>query len=334
MSDLGRPQPAEPAAPTSGHPAGGQPDRARRGQAAPEPYQSNGADPRVVGGTGSDRGSAGAGPAGGGRGRPGRNLPAAFAVGGGLGAAVLVSLLWWRPAFLALIVAAVCLASWELTRAVRLRGAQPPLLPLLAGGAAMAVSAWFAGPAGLAIALLVTGLAILVWRLSGGPTGYQRDVGAALLIAMYVPFLAGFAALLAAADDGHLRVLMMLILVVLSDTGGYVVGALVGRRPMAPQISPKKSWEGLAGSLTAAAVGGAVGLPLLLGAAWWAGLLVGLLVCAAAVLGDLVESVLKRDLGLKDMSGLLPGHGGLMDRLDSILFAAPAAYLLLSVVAS
>jgi phosphatidate cytidylyltransferase len=250
-----------------------------------------------------------------------------------LAAAVLASLLLWRPAFLAVVVAAVGVATWELVRAVRPSGARPALAPLLAGGVAMSVTAWFWGPAALSIALLVTVLAMMVWRLADGPAGYQRDVGAGTLIAVYVPFLAGFALLLAAAPDGHWRVLVTLGVVVLSDTGGYVAGVFFGRRPLAPSVSPKKSWEGLAGSLLAAAVGGAVALPLLLTAPWWAGAIFGLVVAGAAVLGDLAESMLKRDLGVKDMSALLPGHGGLMDRLDSILFAAPTAYLLLLLLA-
>lgn len=265
--------------------------------------------------------------------RAGRNLPAAFAVGGGLAALALASLLVWRPAFLGVIVAAVGAATWELVRAIRVTGARPPLPPLLAGGAAMTVAAWFWGAEALSLGLLLTVLAVLVWRLFEEPSGYQRDVSTATLVAVYVPFLGGFAALLGAADDGQWRVLVMLAVVVLTDTGGYVAGVFFGRHPMAPAISPKKSWEGLAGSLLAAAAGGSAGLALFFDVDWWWGAVCGLLVAGAAVLGDLAESMLKRDIGIKDMSTLLPGHGGLMDRLDSILFAAPAAYLLLSVLA-
>jgi phosphatidate cytidylyltransferase len=265
--------------------------------------------------------------------RAGRNLPAAIAVGLTLGALVVASLFVWRPAFLVVIIAAVGVATWEMTRAVRHSGAQPPLVPLLVGGAVMAGLAWFSGPSALVVGLLLTVVATRVWRLGDGPAGYHRDVTAATLISVYVPFLAGFAALLAAPDDGALRVIATLAAVVLSDTGGYVTGVFFGKRPMARSVSPKKSWEGLAGSLLATAVGSAVLLFLLLDVAWWWGLVFGVAVSAAAVLGDLAESLIKRDLGIKDMSQLLPGHGGLMDRLDSILLAAPTAYMLLSVLA-
>lgn len=261
--------------------------------------------------------------------RAGRNLPAAFAVGGSLAAVVLLSLLLWRPAFLAVVVAAVCVGTAELVRAVRGAGANPPLIPLLAGGLATPAVAWFWGLPALGLGLLGTVLGIMVWRLARGPAGYLRDASAGALIAVYVPFLAGFAAMLAADTDGHWRILLMLAVVVLSDTGGYVAGVALGRHPMAPTISPKKSWEGLAGSLIAAAAGGGVGLPLLFGQSWWWGVVFGLVVSCASVCGDLVESSLKRDLGVKDMSGLLPGHGGMLDRVDSILFAAPTAFLLL-----
>ncbi|GAA4562404.1 hypothetical protein GCM10023176_03650 [Micromonospora coerulea] len=265
-------------------------------------------------------------------GRAGRNLPAAIAVGVGLGAAILVPLFFYLPAFLAVVIAAVAVGTWEMTRAVRRSGAHPPLVPLVAGGAITVGLGWFAGPDALSLGLLVTVLGTMIWRLGDGPGNYQRDLTAATLIAVYVPFLGGFAAMLAAAPgDGQLRVLATLVAVVLSDTGGYAAGVAFGKHPMAPSISPKKSWEGFAGSVTAAAAGSAVLIWLLFEVPPWWGALFGVAISCAAVLGDLAESMIKRDLGVKDMSNLLPGHGGLMDRLDSILFAVPTAYLLLAV---
>ncbi|MEU1602110.1 phosphatidate cytidylyltransferase [Micromonospora matsumotoense] len=266
-------------------------------------------------------------------GRAGRNLPAAIGVGLGLGALVLVPLFFFLPGFLAVLAAAIGVGIWEMTRAVRRSGAHPPLLPLLAGGVLTIGLAWFAGPDALSLGLLVTVLGTMIWRLGDGPAGFQRDITAATLIAVYVPFLGGFAAMLAAAPgDGHLRVLVTVVGVVLSDTGGYAAGVSFGKHPMAPRISPKKSWEGFAGSVAAAAVGSALLLWLLFDVAPWWGAVFGVAVSGAAVLGDLAESMIKRDLGVKDMSTLLPGHGGLMDRLDSVLFAVPTAYLLLAIL--
>lgn len=267
-----------------------------------------------------------------GNGRAGRNLPAAIGVGLGLGALIVVPLAFYPLAFLPVIAAAIAIGMWEMARAVRRSGAHPPLVPLIAGGVLTVGLAWFAGPDALSLGLLVTVLGTMIWRLGDGPAGFQRDLTAATLIAVYVPFLGGFAALLAAApDDGPLRILATLIAVVLSDTGGYAAGVSFGRHPMAPSVSPKKSWEGFAGSVTAAALGSALLLWLMFEVAPWWGALFGVAVSCAAVLGDLAESMIKRDLGVKDMSNLLPGHGGLMDRLDSILFAVPTAYLLLAI---
>ncbi|GAB3955769.1 hypothetical protein GCM10027614_66110 [Micromonospora vulcania] len=267
-----------------------------------------------------------------GTGRAGRNLPAAIGVGLALGVLIVVPLVFYPTAFLVVVAGAVAVGIWEMARAVRRSGAHPPLVPLVAGGVLTVGLAWFAGPDALSLGLLVTVLGTMIWRLGDGPAGFQRDLTAATLIAVYVPFLGGFAALLAAApEDGPLRILATLVAVVLSDTGGYAAGVAFGRHPMAPSVSPKKSWEGFGGSVTAAALGSALLLWLMFDVALWWGALFGLAVSVAAVLGDLAESMIKRDLGVKDMSNLLPGHGGLMDRLDSILFALPTAYLLLVV---
>ncbi|GAA3519061.1 phosphatidate cytidylyltransferase [Actinocatenispora rupis] len=270
--------------------------------------------------------------------RAGRNLPAAIGVGVGLGVVVLASLFLWRPAFLGVVAVGVVVGTWETVRAFG-RAAEPekrtrpPLVPLLVGAVAMQGLAWFGGLEALTIGLVFTLTAVLIWRLADGPPGFRRDVTSAALIAAYVPFLAGFGTLLARPEDGAERIVAALAMVVLSDTGGYAVGVFLGRHKMAPRISPGKSWEGFAGSVVTTAIGGAVLLLLLFHVPVWWGALFGVAVSLASVLGDLVESMIKRDLGIKDMGHLLPGHGGVMDRLDSILFAVPVSFALLSVLA-
>jgi phosphatidate cytidylyltransferase len=259
----------------------------------------------------------------------GRNLPAAIGVGVVLGGAILASLLIYRPAFVALVAAAVVVALWELGTAVGTKGMRPPFLPLAVGGAGMLAGAWWSGIEALLVGLLLTVVAVALWRLADGPEGYQRDVTVGALMAVYVPFLAGFAVLTVAEHRGPLRIIAFIATVVCNDTGGYVSGVLFGRHPMAPTVSPKKSWEGFAGSLVACVLCGVGLLVFAFHDVWWHGVVFGLAVAVTATLGDLGESMIKRDLDVKDMSSLLPGHGGLMDRLDSLLPTAPVAYLLL-----
>jgi phosphatidate cytidylyltransferase len=264
-------------------------------------------------------------------GRAGRNLPAAIAVGLALAAVIVVPLYSpYRWVFIGVVIAAVAIGTREIVSALRTLGAQPPLLPLLAGGAAMVALAYRSGAAALFVALVLTVLAALVWRLADPAEGFLRDVAAATFTATYVPFLAGFAALLAVPDDGPRRVTAFIAVVVCSDVGGYAAGVLFGKHPMAPSVSPKKSWEGFAGSLTACALAGAVFFVTLFDANPLLGVVYGLAVVGTATLGDLGESMVKRDIGIKDMGTLLPGHGGIMDRLDSLLPTAPVAWLLLA----
>ena len=263
----------------------------------------------------------------------GRNLPAAIAVGLVLALLVIGTLFTYRFGFVVLLVVVISGAVWELVRAVGKAGAHPPLIPLLAGVLAMDLLAWFRGSAALTVAFLLTALGCLVWRLAEGPAGYLRDVSTAVFVAMYVPFLAGFAVLMTVPDDGARRVVTFIATVACSDIGGYAAGVVLGRHPMAPTVSPAKSWEGFAGSTIACVAGGIVFLTVFFDAAWWQGALFGLAIVATATLGDLGESMIKRDLGIKDMGTILPGHGGIMDRLDSLLPAAAVAWLLLSAFA-
>ena len=248
-----------------------------------------------------------------------------------LGALALVSLLTVRQLFIEVVAAAVAVATVELSGALRrAAGIQVALVPVLVGGQAMIWLSWPWHRDGVLASLVVTIMAIMVWRFRGGADGYLRDVAASIFTAAYVPFFGAFASMLVEPKDGAARVLCWLIVVVCSDTGGYTAGVLFGKHPMAPSISPKKSWEGLAGSMVAGAIGGTLSVVLLLHAHWWVGLPYGLALVICATGGDLVESLIKRDLGIKDMGNLLPGHGGLMDRLDSLLPTAVAAWLLLT----
>ncbi|TDV39750.1 phosphatidate cytidylyltransferase [Actinophytocola oryzae] len=260
----------------------------------------------------------------------GRNLPAAIAVGVLLGAAVLVSLLTVRQIFVGIVALAVAMGTYELAGALRRGGdIRVTLWPVLIGGQAMVWLSWPFGRNGLLAAFVVTILVCLVWRLRGGADGYVRDVGASILSAAYVPLFASFAAMLVVAEDGVARVVCFIIVVVCNDVGGYTTGAKLGRHPMAPNISPKKSWEGFVGSMVLGIAAGTLAVVFLLDGQWWQGALFGAALVCTATVGDLVESLIKRDLGIKDMGNLLPGHGGLMDRLDSLLPSAVAAWLLL-----
>jgi len=266
-------------------------------------------------------------------GRAGRNLIAAIGVGVGLGAVVLASLLIERHWFIAVVALAAAVGTWELAGALG-RGAdiRVPLPVLLVGGQAMVWLVWPFGPAAVAVAFGATALGVLLWRMPGGAEHYVRDVTAGVFTAAYVPLLCAFAALMVVAPDGAARVLVFMICVVASDVGGYTAGVLAGKHPMAPTISPKKSWEGFAGSLVTGMVAGALGVVFLLHGPWWAGVLTGALLVVSATLGDLIESLMKRDIGIKDMGTLLPGHGGLLDRLDSLLPTALVAWAALSLL--
>ncbi len=265
--------------------------------------------------------------------RAGRDLASAIGVGTAMAAVILASLLVERHVFVGVLGVSTAVATIELAGALR-RGAgiAVPRTVLLVGGQAMVWLAWPFGPAGLAVAFALTALGVLLWRMREGAAHFVRDVSAGILTATYVPLFCSFATLMVVAPDGLGRVLTFMLCVVASDIGGYAVGVLAGRHPMAPTISPKKSWEGFAGSQVAGMVVGAVCVVYLLGSSWWEGVLLGGLLVTCATLGDLVESMIKRDLGIKDMGHLLPGHGGLMDRLDSLLPTAVVAWVVLGLL--
>ena len=249
-----------------------------------------------------------------------------------MGAAILVALTTVRQLFVAIVAISVAISSWELAGALRRTGIGVALPPVLLGGQAMVWLAWPFGKDGILVAFVITVLVCLAWRFPKGAEGYVRDVSASVFSATYVGGFAAFATLLITPADGAARVWCLMLAGVASDIGGYAAGVLGGRHPMAPSISPKKSWEGFAGSLVFGIAAGALAVTGLLGGQLWQGMLFGAAIVLTATGGDLIESLIKRDLGVKDMGTVLPGHGGLMDRIDSLLPSAVVSWLLLSLM--
>ena len=262
--------------------------------------------------------------------RTGRNLPVAIGVGLGMGVLVLLTLYTVKATFLIYMGAAVAVAGWELNRALAVRDMRIALPPLAAGCAAIWTCAYWIGTRAALAALALTVVAVIIWRLTGGVSGYLRDMTASIFALMYLPFMAVFVVLMLASSDGPDRLIVFIAVTVCSDVGGYFAGILFGRHLLAPAISPKKTWEGLGGSVVVCVAVGALLMPALIGGMFWEGMIVGVAAVAAATLGDLVESMMKRDLEIKDMGTVLPGHGGILDRIDSLLVNAPVAWLLLA----
>lgn len=262
-------------------------------------------------------------------GRAGRDLRAAITVGVSLVALVLLSLFWVKDLFGAVAAVALVVAAIEIARALATAGIRVPLPPVLVGGVAMLVVAFYDDMDTAAAVMALTVIATMAWRLRSGSDGFVRDATAGVFLLSYLFLMGTFVMRMLAADDGPWRVVAFILVTIASDIGGYAAGVLFGKHPMAPTISPKKSWEGFAGSLLAGIACGILVVVYALEGPWWAGLLLGVAGVCFATLGDLCESLIKRDLGIKDMGDLLPGHGGLMDRLDSLIAVAPVAYLVM-----
>jgi CDP-diglyceride synthetase len=277
--------------------------------------------------------------------RAGRDLRAAIAVGVSIGAVLVLTLVFAPRYWVLLCAGAIFVASYEVVRRLREAGYVIPVIPLLIGGQVTVWLTWPFHAAGAMAGFGATVVVCMMWRLfmqdnskrpepfAGSPSAnYLRDASATVFLAAWVPLFASFAALLVYPKDGAGRVFCLMITVVASDVGGYAVGVLLGKHPMVPAISPKKSWEGFAGSLVCGIAAAVLTATLLADKPWWIGALLGVVLVLTCTLGDLVESQIKRDLGIKDMGRLLPGHGGLMDRLDGVLPSAVAAWTVLTLL--
>jgi phosphatidate cytidylyltransferase len=269
--------------------------------------------------------------------RVGRNLPKAILFGLVAGGVALACLLIIKEIFIVVAAAAIALAALELAQAFRGAGRSVARTPAIIAAAAAIPAAYFWHTPGQLIAIAGGILLVWIWRLAESlapskratPTRLFRDLGSAALVQVYVTFLGSFTMLTLSQHDGQWWLLAFLILVIGVDTGAYASGLLFGRHPMAPTISPNKTWEGFAGAAVVSVVAGVILSLFMLGDTWWFGVIFGLVLLITATIGDLTESLIKRDLGIKDMSSWLPGHGGILDRLDSLLPSAAATYALL-----
>jgi len=269
--------------------------------------------------------------------RAGRNLPAAIAVGCFLGFGIIAVLAYVPRVWVVVVAVAMAIATHEVVSRLREAGYVIPIWPLLIGGQAMIWLTWPFGTTGALGAFGATVLVCFIWRLlaeglMSTPQNYLRDISVTVFLAAWIPLFGAFGALLIYPDDGWARVFCMLLAVVFSDIGGYTAGVLFGKHPMVPAISPKKSWEGFTGSLLCGTTAAVLAVTFLMHQPAWVGIPLGIFLVVTGTLGDLVESQFKRDLGIKDMGTLLPGHGGLMDRIDSILPSAAATWIVLTLL--
>ena len=263
--------------------------------------------------------------------KAGRNLPAAVASGLVLAILVIVSLVTIKWLFGVLAVAALLVAVHEFVSVLRSKGIHVARTPVYIATAAIPSAAYLWG---LEAQLAATGIAILavmMWRLRRGAQGFVADISVSVMLVAYLPFMAAFLMLTLSADNGPWRVFVFILLTVSNDIGGYAVGVLFGKHPIAPQISPKKSWEGLFGSVVLQSIVGIVAFIYIFDAPWWQGLIAGVVLTVSATGGDFIESAVKRDLGVKDMGTIVPGHGGIMDRLDSLIPNAFVTWVLFSI---
>lgn len=265
-------------------------------------------------------------------GRAGRNLPLATAVGVLLFAVFSLSLVY-RPFVFAILAAVVMmLAVTELSRALVAELPIQVRKVLLVCAPVIVLAAYIGGPVWLLSSYVASVVAVLVSRLFHEQEKYVSNVSRAIFILTYAPLLAGFAVLLAAQEHGDLKVFALVLLTMGADIGGYFAGVLFGKHPLAPRISPKKSWEGLVGAILLETIIGIALWHFMFSESWWKGAIAGAIMAITATLGDLIESMIKRDLGIKDMSRLIPGHGGIMDRLDSLVINAAVAWLIFALL--
>ncbi|WP_129360638.1 MULTISPECIES: phosphatidate cytidylyltransferase [Micrococcaceae] len=261
--------------------------------------------------------------------RAGRDLPAAIGVGATLVVVVVIGLFFVPMVIVAVAALAAAVGTWEVGQALNhKRGMRVPIIPAVVTGALLPFAAYFGGGEALILSVLGAVSLLTLWRAFGQKSGMLLSIMGGIFVMCWVPFMLALAVLIFREDNGAAKVFTIVLMAIGNDTWGYIAGVFFGKHPMAPRISPKKTWEGFAGSMIGSMIVGVLCAVFLLGAPWWNGIVIAVLLVVASTVGDLSESMVKREIGIKDMSNILPGHGGVMDRLDSIVFAAAIGYVI------
>lgn len=266
---------------------------------------------------------------------PGRNVVAAFTTGLILAVLALALLAWGKVPFAVLATAVILLGQGELYAVMRMRGRQPATALGLVAGLVTVTGGYAAGEPGVLLGVALAMMTSVLWYMAApheARKGTTIDVGATLLGVAYVPFLASFGLVMLREDVGSNLLLAVVGLTVLYDILAYAIGSLWGNRALAPTISPSKSWEGAVGATLGILLVAIALVPSVEPFTPTKAVGLALLIAIFAPIGDLVESAIKRDLGVKDMSSILPGHGGILDRIDSILFTLPGAWYFIRLV--
>ena len=264
--------------------------------------------------------------------KAGRKLGPSILVSLSLLAVVFVTISFAKFLFAIFVWVAILLAARELIRAYKAGGIELPGNAIALAITILLAAAWFGRVSGLAVATAIAIPSVLVYILFKNPKDFVRKSTAAAFAIFYLAFLGGFILLLAHDKEGLARIFTLVVLVSCNDTFAYIFGVLIGKHPLAPHISPKKTWEGLIGSVIATTIGSALVFQYALGHTWWIGAAIGLVAVVTSTCGALIESAVKRDLAIKDMGTILPGHGGMLDRIDSVLFTGPAVWFALEFI--
>ena len=264
--------------------------------------------------------------------RAGRKLGPSILVSLAILAVVFLTISFAPPLFAIFAWVAILLAGRELTKAYKAGGIELPVNAISVAITLLLAAAWFGRVSGLAVAIAIAIPCVLVYMLLRDPKDFVRKSTAAAFAIFYLAFLGGFILLLAHDKEGLARIFTLVVLVSCNDTFAYIFGVLIGKHPLAPAISPKKTGEGLVGSIIATTIGSALVFQFALDHTWWIGAGIGLVAVVTSTCGDLIESAVKRDLAIKDMGTILPGQGGILDRIDSVLFTGPAVWFALEFI--